>query len=91
MWVEILFETMIESTTVTIIEITIELNTLIFNMTLLYKSIPLGRIFKALDFYDGTVNANKYGVTIVLSKNWLELSNNDQVLIKFKFNFLLIK
>ena len=74
----------------TIFEITIELNTLIFNMALLYKSISLGRIFKDLDFYDGTVNANKYDVTIVLSKNGLELSYNDQVLIKFNVNFMLI-
>ena len=74
----------------TIFEITIELNTLIFNMALLYKSTPLGRIFKALDFYDGIVNANKYDVTFVLSKNGLEISYNDQVLIKFKVNYLLI-
>ena len=59
-------------------------------MALLYKSTPLGRIFKALDFYDGTVNANKYDVTIVLSENGLDISYNDQVLIKFKVNYLLI-
>ena len=56
-------------------------------MALLYKSIPLGRLFKALDFYDETVNANKYNVTIVMRKNGLELSYNDQVLIKFKLIF----
>ena len=59
-------------------------------MASIYNSILLGRTFKALDFYDGTEDVNKYDVIIFLSKNRLELSHNDRVLFKFKVNFLFI-
>ena len=41
-------------------------------MASICKSILLGRTFKALDFYDGTEDVNKYDVFIFHSKNLLE-------------------
>ena len=60
-------------------------------MASLYKSILHGSTFKDLDFYDGAEDVNKHDITTVLSKNELELSHNNWLLIKFKVNFFQLR